>query len=55
MIKLTKCDAIKLEGGKKVAGIIKHLVKKGISVMGHVGLLPQTSNNFKLKGRILIQ
>ena len=46
MIKLTKCDAVKLEGGKKIVNIIKHLVSKGIPVMGHVGLLPQSSNRF---------
>ena len=55
LIKLTKCDAIKIEGGKKVSKIIKYLVKNGISVMGHVGLLPQTSSNFKLMGKKKIQ
>ena len=55
VIKLTRCDAIKLEGGKKVAKIIKHLVNKGIPVMGHVGLLPQSSTNFKLKGKNFAQ
>ena len=55
MIKLTKCDAVKLEGGKKISKIIKYLVNKGIPVMGHVGLLPQSSNNFKLKGKNFIQ
>ena len=47
----TKCDAIKLEGGKKIANIIKYLTKKGIPVMGHIGLLPQTSTNFKVRGK----
>ena len=55
VINLTKCDAIKLEGGKKIASIIKYLTKKGIPVMGHVGLLPQTSTNFKVKGKNLFQ
>ena len=55
VIKLTKCDAIKLEGGKKVAKIIKYLVDKGIPVMGHVGLLPQSSAGFKLKGKNFMQ
>ena len=54
-IKKTKCDAVKLEGGKKIAGTIKYLVKKGIPVMGHVGLLPQHSNSFKLKGKNLTE
>jgi 3-methyl-2-oxobutanoate hydroxymethyltransferase len=51
VIKLTKCDAIKLEGGKKVSNIIKYLVKKGIPVLAHIGLLPQTSTNYKVKGK----
>ena len=50
VMKLTKCDAIKVEGGVKIVNIIKYLVKKGIPVMGHIGLLPQTSNKFKVKG-----
>ena len=55
VIKLTKCDAIKLEGGKKIAQIIKYLTKRGIPVMGHVGLLPQTSTNFKARGKNFAQ
>ena len=51
IIKITKCDAVKLEGGKKVAGIIKYLTKKKIPVIGHVGLLPQTTTSFKVKGK----
>ena len=55
VIKLTKCDAIKLEGGKEIAKIIQYLTTKGIPVMGHVGLLPQTSGSFKTKGKNIIQ
>ena len=55
VMKLTNCDAIKLEGGKKIVNIIKYLIKKGIPVMGHIGLLPQTSTNFKVKGKNFIQ
>ena len=55
VINLTKCDAIKLEGGKKIVNIVKYLTKKGIPVMGHVGLLPQTSTNFKVKGKNFFQ
>ena len=55
VMKKTNCDAIKLEGGKKIANIIKYLTKRGIPVMGHVGLLPQTSSNFKVKGKNFLQ
>ena len=55
VMKSTKCDAVKLEGGKKIVNIIKYLTKKGIPVMGHIGLLPQSSKVFKLKGKNLIQ
>jgi len=51
VIKLTKCDGIKLEGGIKIKNIIKYLVKKGIPVLGHIGLMPQTSSNFRVKGK----
>ena len=52
IIKLTKCDAVKLEGGKKVSGIIKHLIKNKIQVMGHLGILPQSVwSKFKSKGK----
>ena len=55
LMKFTRCDAVKLEGGKKMAKIIKYLVEKGIPVMGHVGLLPQTSTNYKVKGKNLLK
>lgn len=55
IIHLTKCDAVKLEGGIKVAPIVKYLTKKGIPVMGHIGLLPQSEKNYKLKGKNVLQ
>ena len=55
VMQLTNCDGIKLEGGKKIVNIIKYLIKKGIPVMGHIGVLPQTSTNFKVKGKNFIQ
>ena len=55
VIKLTKCDAVKLEGGAQIANIIMYLVKKGVPVLGHIGLLPQTSSNFKVKGKSFYQ
>ena len=51
IIRETKCDAIKIEGGSAIGNIIKYLVSNNIQVMGHVGLLPQSANKFKLKGR----
>ena len=51
----TKCDAVKLEGGKKVYQIIKTLIKNRIPVMGHLGLLPQSDKTFKFKGKQKIE
>jgi 3-methyl-2-oxobutanoate hydroxymethyltransferase len=55
VMKYTKCDAIKLEGGKKIINTVKYLTKKGIPVMGHIGLLPQSSSSFKVKGKNINQ
>lgn len=52
--KQTNCDAIKLEGGKRVASHIKALCDEGISVVGHIGLMPQQvrlEGGYKIKGR----
>ena len=52
LIKETKCDAVKLEGGKRIINQIKLLIKNKIPVMGHLGLLPQsTKGKFKSKGK----
>jgi 3-methyl-2-oxobutanoate hydroxymethyltransferase len=50
-VKETKCDAVKVEGGKKIIPIIKILVKNKIPVLGHVGILPQTDRKFTFKGK----
>ena len=52
IIKETKCEAVKLEGGKKIIKIIKHLINNKIPVMGHLGVLPQSiKGKFKSKGK----
>ncbi len=51
VMRKTKCDAIKLEGGKKIISIVRTLVKNKIPVMGHLGILPQTEKNFTFKGK----
>ncbi len=53
IIKETKCDAVKLEGGKEIKHIIQCLIKNKINVMGHIGLLPQkvqSKKDYKIKG-----
>ena len=52
VLRETKCDGIKLEGGTKIKEIIKHLIKNKIPVMGHIGITPQTvRGKFKYKGK----
>tara|TARA_B100000676_G_C17911851_1_gene750427 strand:- start:140 stop:919 length:780 start_codon:yes stop_codon:yes gene_type:complete len=53
VMKKTKCDAVKLEGGKKIIPIVKNLIKHKIPVMGHLGILPQTEKKFTYKGKNL--
>ena len=55
VMKKTKCDAVKLEGGKKIISIVKTLVKNKIPVMGHLGILPQTEKKFTYKGKKLTE
>ncbi len=51
IIKLTKCDAIKLESNNKNFDIIEDLVKSKIPVMGHIGYTPQYKKKFKIEGQ----
>jgi 3-methyl-2-oxobutanoate hydroxymethyltransferase len=54
VMKETGCGAIKLEGGTRMADTIAFLAGRGIPVVGHVGLTPQSINalgGFKTQGR----
>jgi 3-methyl-2-oxobutanoate hydroxymethyltransferase len=54
VMKETGCGAIKLEGGRRMAETIAFLVERGVPVVGHVGLTPQSINtigSFRAQGR----
>lgn len=54
IMKETNCGAVKLEGGARMAETIHFLMERGIPVMGHIGLTPQSTNTlggFKTQGR----
>src|SRR5579875_1593289 len=54
VMKETGCGAIKMEGGKRIAETIRFCVERGVPVMAHVGLTPQSINtlgSFRAQGR----
>jgi len=54
VLKETGCGAIKVEGGTRMAETIAFLVERGVPVMGHIGLTPQSINtigSFRAQGR----
>jgi 3-methyl-2-oxobutanoate hydroxymethyltransferase len=54
VLKETGCGAVKLEGGRRMAETIAFLTERGVPVMGHVGLTPQSINalgSFRAQGR----
>jgi len=54
LMKETGAQAVKVESGPTVAETIAYLVKRGVPVMGHVGLRPQAvlvDGGFRAKGR----
>jgi len=53
-LKEAGCDAVKLEGGLEMCGIVRALVDAGVPVMAHIGLTPQTASQlggYKLQGK----
>jgi 3-methyl-2-oxobutanoate hydroxymethyltransferase len=54
ILKETHCGAVKLEGGAHMAETIAFMVKRGVPVMAHIGMTPQSINtlgSFKALGR----
>jgi len=54
IMKETQCGAVKLEGGVRMAETVAFLSERGIPVMGHIGLTPQSINtlgSFRAQGR----
>jgi len=50
----TCADAVKIEGGKEKADIVKYLTQNSIAVVAHIGLMPQFSRSeggYKVKGK----
>jgi 3-methyl-2-oxobutanoate hydroxymethyltransferase len=54
VLKETGCGAVKLEGGQRMAETVRFLAERGVPVMAHVGLTPQSVNaigGFRAQGR----
>jgi 3-methyl-2-oxobutanoate hydroxymethyltransferase len=54
LIKEGAAEAVKLEGGRKRAPLVKRLVDEEIAVMGHIGLTPQSVNKlggYRVQGK----
>ncbi len=54
VLKECDCGAIKLEGGRRMGETIRYLVERGVPVMAHIGLTPQSIHvlgGFKAQGR----
>ncbi|MEM2759358.1 MAG: 3-methyl-2-oxobutanoate hydroxymethyltransferase [Nitrososphaerales archaeon] len=53
-VKEANADAVKLEGGEEISATVKAIVRAGVPVMGHIGLLPQTApmwQGYRVQGK----
>ena len=55
IMRMTKCDAVKIESNNKNYNIIRELVKNHIPVMGHIGYTPQFKKKFKIEGETILK
>jgi len=54
LIQEGRADAVKIEGGKQIAPLVREIVDVGIPVQAHIGLMPQRASvgdSFKVQGK----
>lgn len=54
LVKNGRVDAVKLEGGRRMASRVKAITSAGVAVMGHIGLTPQSQSalgGFRVQGK----
>jgi len=51
VLQATYCDAVKIEGGEHMATTIEYLSERGIAVVAHIGLTPQSVKKFGSYGK----
>jgi 3-methyl-2-oxobutanoate hydroxymethyltransferase len=55
ILKETGCNAVKLEGGREMSDTVSYLTQRGIPVLAHIGLVPQSVNaigGYRVMGKI---
>jgi len=58
ILKEVGCAGVKIEGGQEMAATVEFLTRRGIPVLGHVGVLPQsvhTAGGYKARGRDAVE
>ncbi|KAF8317226.1 ketopantoate hydroxymethyltransferase, partial [Cantharellus anzutake] len=54
LVKEGGAEAVKMEGGEEIVGLVKEMTRMGIPVMGHIGLMPQRhtiSSGYRVQGK----